>query len=248
MELALKDVTCVRALPDGGDATILRDVNVVIPAGELTVVLGPSGAGKSTLLRLFNRLDDPTSGEVRVNGRPAREWDVQELRRQVAFVFQTPAFVEETVRQDVTYGLRRRREPAPAAPRRAVQALERVGLDEEFLDRRVDSLSVGQQQRAALARALIGEPRAILADEPTAALDPASARVVLDLLTSLAHDEGLTVVMVTHDLALAESVGDHLVLVLDGRLAEASPAAEFFRRPATETGQAFLEEARRARH
>jgi putative ABC transport system ATP-binding protein len=180
---------------DGDDGPILSIPHARILADGLTAVVGPSGAGKSTLLRLLNRLDDPDAGEVRLDGRDVRDYDVLDLRRRVELVGQVPVTFPGTVADNLGV--------PDAGP-----LLERVGLPAALADRDAERLSVGEAQRMALARSLAREPEVLVLDEPTSALDPGAKAGVERLIRSLA-DEGLTVVMVTHDERQADQLADH---------------------------------------
>jgi putative ABC transport system ATP-binding protein len=183
---------------DGDDGPILDGFSARIAADGLTVVVGPSGAGKTTLLRLLNRLDDPDRGSVRLDGQDVRGYDVLDLRRRVQLVGQVPVTFPGTVADNLL-----------GAP---LDLLKRVGLDPALSSREADRLSVGEAQRMCLARALGMGPEVLALDEPTSALDPASKGGVEALIRSLA-DDGLTVVMVSHDARQAESLADHVLEV-----------------------------------
>jgi ABC-type phosphate transport system ATPase subunit len=188
---------------------VLRDVSLSIPSGS-TALLGPSGSGKSTLLRLLNRLADPDDGAVLFHGMDVRELDPLELRRRVGLVPQLPAPVPGSVADNVEFGPRLEgREVDPEPPVRL------AGLDSSFLDREASRLSVGEQQRVMLARALALEPEVLLLDEPTAALDETAKAAVEDALTSL---PGISLVVVTHEEAQAERLASHIVRLEAGRV------------------------------
>ncbi len=189
---------------------VLRGVDLGLSPGA-TAVVGPSGSGKSTLLRLLNRLADPDAGEVRFRGRPLRELDVLELRREVALVPQLPALLEGSVGDNVAYGARLAdREPDIG------RALALAGLDDSFADRDGGGLSVGEQQRVMLARALALEPRVLLLDEPTAALDARTRDAVEATFGRLRERLDISLVLVTHDPAQARRLGDRIVTVEEG--------------------------------
>jgi putative ABC transport system ATP-binding protein len=211
-------------------------------------VLGPSGSGKSTLLRCINRLIEPTAGCISLDGEDAAGLPVQELRRRVGMVFQTAALFDGTVLDNVLYGPRLRsrsagRPPAADAGERDLAAgyLRRVGLPEGFGDKPVAELSGGEAQRVSLARALANEPEVLLLDEPTAALDPTASQVIEDLLAQLAAETDLTFVFVTHNLAQARRIGDHGVLLVEGRVVDQGPLPAFLDRPTVETTRRFVE-------
>jgi putative ABC transport system ATP-binding protein len=191
------------------DRPVLRGLDLEIGAGT-TAILGPSGSGKSTLLRLLNRLADPDEGVVRLRGADVRELDPLALRRRVGLVPQLPAPLPGSVAENIRYG--------PALVRRSVDPvapLSLAGLDESFLDRDASRLSVGEQQRLMLARALALEPEVLLLDEPTAALDERAKAGVEEALDRLG---GLSMVLVTHERAQAERLADRIVELDDGRI------------------------------
>jgi putative ABC transport system ATP-binding protein len=190
----------------------LSDVALAIPGDGVTVLQGPSGSGKSTLLRLLNRLEVPDEGTVLYQGEDLAGRDVLAHRREVGMVFQAPVVFPGTVADN----LRVARPPGGDAELPGL--LERAGLDPSFLDRDASTLSGGEAQRACLARALATEPRMLLMDEPTSALDPDASRIIERLVGELASG-GVPVVLVTHDDAQAERVGDRVVHLREGRLA-----------------------------
>lgn len=189
---------------DGDDGPIVAGFDASIPAQGLTAIVGPSGVGKTTLLRLLNRLDDPDHGEVLLDGRDVRDYGVLELRRRVQHVGQVPVTFPGTVVDNVIAAAGVAVEPEAL--------LQRVGLPLSVCRRDADRLSVGEAQRLCLARALAVRPGVLVLDEPTSALDAASKTGVEALIRSLA-DEGLTVVMVTHEARQAAELADHVVEV-----------------------------------
>ena len=200
-----------------GGRAVLNDISVEIGAGT-TAVVGPSGAGKSTLLRLLNRLADPDIGTVSYRGRDLREYDVLALRREVALVPQLPAPLAGTVAENVAYG------PALCGEGCDVdEPLLLCGLDPGFAKRMARSLSVGEQQRVMLARALALEPAVLLLDEPTAALDEKARAAVERTLDDLRARLSVNIVLVTHDRAQAERLADHQIVIQDGRMGRRSP-------------------------
>jgi ABC-type multidrug transport system ATPase subunit len=208
---------------EAGGTEILAGVDALVPAGEVTAVVGPSGAGKSTLLRAINRLIEPTSGEVYLDGESTGSLDPLELRRRVGMVFQIPALFGVSVEEAVLYGARLAGRSADPA-----RLLEVVGLDPSMCRRVPETLSVGQQQRASVARALALEPEALLLDEPTSALDEGARRKIEELVRDLNARLGLTMVFVSHDLSQVERVADRVVLLADGRSAGQWEKPEFF--------------------
>ncbi len=205
-----------------GGAEILRGVNVTIPEGEIVCVAGPSGAGKSTLLRALNRLIEPSSGEVFLDGEPTDAMDPLELRRRVGMIFQLPALSGASVEECVLYGPRLIGEGADAG-----ELLRMAGLDDSFLRRDPQSLSVGQQQRVSIARALALGPEVLLMDEPTSALDEAARDRVEKSILALNRREGLTIIAVSHDLEQVERLADRVILLADGRREGAWSREEF---------------------
>jgi len=206
-----------------GGTEILAGVDAMVQDGEVTSVVGPSGAGKSTLLRAINRLIEPSSGEVYLDGVPTGSLDPLELRRWVGMVFQIPALFGRSVEESVLYGARLSgRDENPG------RLLELVGLDPSLAGRAPDTLSVGQQQRVSVARALALEPEALLLDEPTSALDEAARRKIEDLVGDLNARLGLTVVFVSHDLFQVGRVADRVVLLVEGKSVGEWEREDFF--------------------
>ena len=206
-----------------GGTEILAGVDALVPDGEVTAVVGHSGAGKSTLLRTINRLIEPSSGEVYLDGEPTGSLDPLELRRRVGMVFQIPALFGPSVREAVLYGARLAGRDAD--PERL---LEVVGLDPSMSGRAPETLSVGQQQRVSVARALALEPEALLLDEPTSALDEAARRKIEDLVGDLNARLGLTMVFVSHDLSQVGRVADRVVLLVEGKSVGEWEREDFF--------------------
>jgi putative ABC transport system ATP-binding protein len=190
---------------------IIRSMTVNIPCRGITVVTGPSGSGKSTLLRLLNRLDDPTAGTIRLEGRPLTDWDPSTLRRHVAMVFQRAPLFPGTVEDNFRVAL------ADVTTERAQHVLGHVGLEPELLDRLAVDLSGGEAQRMCIARALLTEPTVLLADELTAALDGAARQTVEDL-GRLVADSGVPIVWVSHDTAQLRRLADHVLVIIDGQV------------------------------
>lgn len=229
-----------RRLPDG--RALLQDVHLRVARGGILTIAGPSGAGKSTLIRLLNRLDESTSGTLEVLGRPVADWPVAELRRRVAMVFQEPTLLGLSVRENLTLPFRLRGALPPDLEARIAEALQAAELDADLLGRDADALSVGQKQRVALARSLIGQPQVLLLDEPTASLDPATAARLLTGLAGLNRSAGLTLVMTSHRFGEVRLLGGRLAVLMDGRLAAEGPVAELLAHPPTPEVAAFLRE------
>ncbi len=199
---------------------VLRDLDARLPVGA-SAIAGPSGSGKSTLLRLLNRLADPDSGRVRYEGTDVREREVLALRREVCLVPQLPALIEGTVHDNVGYGARLAGHSFDVR-----HCLELAGLDPGFDRRDAAKLSVGEQQRVMLARALALEPRVLLLDEPTSALDEGARDAVEATLKRLRGRTSISIVLVTHDGAQARRLSDYAVRVESGTVVEQGPAAE----------------------
>jgi glutamate transport system ATP-binding protein len=225
-----------------GPVHVLREVDLTVDRGEVVVVIGPSGSGKSTLCRAINRLEPIDSGTIRFDGRPlpAESRALARLRSEVGMVFQSfNLFAHKTVLQNVTLGPVKVRGEKPAAAReRALALLDRVGIADQA-DKHPAQLSGGQQQRAAIARALAMQPKAMLFDEPTSALDPEMVGEVLDVMTGLARD-GMTMVVVTHEMGFARHAANRVIFMADGQLVEQAPPGEFFANPRSERARDFL--------
>jgi len=200
-----------------GDRAVLDSVSAEVPVGA-TAIVGPSGAGKSTLLRLLNRLADPDSGEVLYRDRPLPEYDPLALRRRVSLVPQLPALLEGTVESNLRYaaGLAGRELDTP-------RSLRLAGLGPEFAGRDAKRLSVGEQQRAMLGRALAQEPEVLLLDEPTSALDHAARDAIEAALAELRRELEISIVLVSHDPEQARRLADWVVRLEQGRVVDAGP-------------------------
>lgn len=216
-----------------GSVQALRGVSLEVPQGVRLAVLGPNGAGKSVLLRVLHGLVKPSAGSVTFAGRPARA-------PSQAMVFQRPVMLRRAVLDNVMYALRLRGVPAPEALGLAFAALDRVGLA-HLAERQARVLSFGEQQRVALARAWALEPSLLLLDEPTSSLDPTAAAEVERIVGEI-HAAGTTVVMTTHNLGLARRYATEIAFLAEGRLTERTPAARFFRAPASREADQYLQE------
>ncbi|MGE7437836.1 amino acid ABC transporter ATP-binding protein [Kitasatospora sp. NPDC001175] len=225
-----------------GRLQVLYDINLTVGRGEVVVVIGPSGSGKSTLCRTINRLETVESGTITIDGVPLPEEGkgLAGLRAEVGMVFQSfNLFAHKTVLQNVTLAqLQVRKRTGSQAERKARDLLERVGLA-AHADKYPAQLSGGQQQRVAIARALEMDPKALLFDEPTSALDPEMINEVLDVMRGLAC-EGMTMLVVTHEMGFARASANRLVFMADGRILEDRPPEEFFSAPNTERARDFL--------
>ncbi|GAA1202762.1 glutamate transport system ATP-binding protein [Prauserella alba] len=225
-----------------GDLHVLKDINLEVPRGQVVVVLGPSGSGKSTLCRAINRLEPINSGTIEVDGEPlpAEGKALAALRADVGMVFQQfNLFSHKSIIENVTLGpVKVRRVSQSEARTTAMELLERVGIADQA-EKYPAQLSGGQQQRAAIARALAMKPKVMLFDEPTSALDPEMVQEVLDTMTSLA-DEGMTMVVVTHEMGFARRAAHRVLFMADGEVVEDSTPQDFFSNPKTDRAKDFL--------
>ena len=225
-----------------GDIDVLCGVTMSVAPGTTTCVIGPSGSGKSTMLRGINRLHEPKSGDVRLDGQSILGAKPDALRRRIGLVFQHfNLFPDHTALQNVMLALRSvKRMPKAEAQRIAEERLTEVGLGER-MDHRPRDLSGGQQQRVAIARALAMEPEVMLFDEVTSALDPELVKGVLNLMADLGR-RGMTMVVVTHEMNFARKVADQVVFMDEGRVVEAGRPDDLFDRPQSPRLQRFLSE------
>jgi glutamate transport system ATP-binding protein len=225
-----------------GGTQVLHDIDLDIHRGEVVVLLGPSGSGKSTLCRCVNRLETIDSGTVTIDGRqlPEEGRELAKLRADVGMVFQSfNLFAHRTVLRNVTLGpIKARGVPRAEAEADAERLLDQVGLA-DHLHKLPAQLSGGQQQRVAIARALAMKPKLLLFDEPTSALDPEMVHEVLDVMAGLAR-EGMTMLVVTHEMGFARKAADRVIFMDDGRMGEQGPPADFFGNTRTERARDFL--------
>lgn len=225
-----------------GDLHVLKDVNLSVDKGEVVVVIGPSGSGKSTLCRAINRLETIDSGEILIEGQPLPQEgkELAAMRAELGMVFQSfNLFAHMSILQNVTLGPTEVLGlPKAEAEERAMELLERVGVASQA--RKVPAqLSGGQQQRVAIARSLAMHPKAMLFDEPTSALDPEMINEVLDVMVDLAR-QGMTMIVVTHEMNFARRVADRVVFMADGAIVEEGAPDEFFDHPTSERARDFL--------
>jgi glutamate transport system ATP-binding protein len=225
-----------------GELHVLQDINLTVGRGEVVVVIGPSGSGKSTLCRAINRLEAIESGEIRLDGQllPEEGKALAKLRADVGMVFQSfNLFAHKTVLQNVSLGqVKARGRKKEEADRRSRELLVRVGLADQA-PKYPAQLSGGQQQRVAIARALAMDPKVMLFDEPTSALDPEMISEVLDVMQQLAR-EGMTMVVVTHEMGFARSAANRVAFMDDGRIVEDRTPEEFFTSPQSDRAKDFL--------
>ncbi|WP_211717620.1 amino acid ABC transporter ATP-binding protein [Nocardiopsis sp. MG754419] len=225
-----------------GDLHVLRDIDLTVNSGEVVVVIGPSGSGKSTLCRTINRLETIDTGTITLDGQPlpAEGRGLAKLRSDVGMVFQSfNLFAHKTVLQNVTLGpMKVLRQSKADAEARGMELLDRVQIGNQA-HKYPAQLSGGQQQRVAIARALAMNPKVILFDEPTSALDPEMVQEVLDVMTDLAR-EGMTMVVVTHEMGFARRAAKRVVFMADGQIVEENTPDEFFTNPRSERAKDFL--------
>ncbi|QEU90733.1 amino acid ABC transporter ATP-binding protein [Streptomyces kanamyceticus] len=225
-----------------GELHVLQDIDLTVGKGEVVVVIGPSGSGKSTLCRTINRLETIQSGEIRLDGQPLPDEGkgLARLRAEVGMVFQSfNLFAHKTVLQNVSLAQTKvRGRKKEEADKRSRELLERVGLS-AHADKYPAQLSGGQQQRVAIARALAMDPKALLFDEPTSALDPEMITEVLEVMQQLARD-GMTMVVVTHEMGFARSAANRVVFMAEGRIVEDRSPEDFFLNPESERAKDFL--------
>ncbi|MFG2142269.1 amino acid ABC transporter ATP-binding protein [Streptomyces sp. NPDC048650] len=225
-----------------GKLHVLQDIDLTVGRGEVVVVIGPSGSGKSTLCRAINRLETIESGSIELDGRPLPEEGraLAQLRADVGMVFQSfNLFAHKTVLANIMLApVKVRRKKKDEAAQRARELLDRVGLSSQA-DKYPAQLSGGQQQRVAIARALAMDPKALLFDEPTSALDPEMINEVLEVMRQLAQD-GMTMVVVTHEMGFARSAANRVVFMADGRIVEDRTPEGFFTDPRSERAKDFL--------
>ncbi|MFC4766467.1 amino acid ABC transporter ATP-binding protein [Effusibacillus consociatus] len=226
-----------------GTLDVLHDISTEIKKGDVVAIIGPSGSGKSTFLRCMNLLEIPTKGHIYIEGVDitSPKTDIMKIRQNIGMVFQHfHLFPHMTVIENMTYApIKVKNVPKEAAYQKAKELLARVGLSDKA-DVYPSKLSGGQKQRVAIARSLAMEPEIMLFDEPTSALDPEMVKEVLEVMKSLAHT-GITMAIVTHEMAFAREVADRICFLEGGRLVEDAPPSEFFNNPKSERAKQFLE-------
>ena len=225
-----------------GELHVLQDINLTVHRGEVVVVIGPSGSGKSTLCRAINRLEPIDDGTITLDGQPlpAEGKALARLRADVGMVFQSfNLFAHKTILENVTLGpIKVKRVRSAEAKKQAMELLDRVGVANQA-EKLPAQLSGGQQQRVAIARALAMQPKVLLFDEPTSALDPEMVQEVLDAMVGLAK-EGMTMVVVTHEMGFARKAADRVVFMSDGQIVEEAEPDQFFDHPQSSRAKDFL--------
>jgi len=222
-----------------GAREVLRVDSLEVKGGEILGIMGPSGSGKSTLLRLLNFLEPPTEGTIRFLGKaiPGNGSPSLDLRRKMTMVFQRPVLLSGTVRENVAYGLRLRKEKGTDG--RVEEILRWVGL-EELASAPARTLSGGERQRVALARAMVIEPEVLLLDEPTANLDPYNVSLMEEIIASIRERRGTTIVLVTHNVFQARRLSDRVVFILGGQIIEMGDTERLFTEPQDPRTGAFV--------
>jgi len=225
-----------------GELHVLKDITTTVHRGEVVVVIGPSGSGKSTLCRAINRLETIDDGTITIDGKqlPQEGADLAKLRADVGMVFQSfNLFAHKTILENVTLGqLNVRKRSKADATKRAMELLDRVGVANQA-SKMPSQLSGGQQQRVAIARALAMDPKVMLFDEPTSALDPEMINEVLDVMVGLAK-EGMTMVVVTHEMGFARKAAQRVLFMADGAIVEEAEPEAFFTNPQSTRAKDFL--------
>jgi len=241
--LRLEKISVTRDGNDGAQLLLLDDISFSAQSGKITAVIGPSGGGKSTLIRLINRLAEPGSGSVLIEGRDIAGIDPLQLRRMVALVPQKPFMFEGSVLDNLQRSFLYRKEAPPGAGSEEVRhALTLARFDHAMVQRDARSLSLGEQQRVSLARALITRPRVLLLDEPTSALDRRTADSLAATFQEICRSQGLTVILVTHDLRLAARVADYCLYLEAGRILEQGSVEDLLGHPKCAELRRFLAE------
>ncbi len=224
-------------ISNGMTREIVRPFSYRFNKGRIYGLVGPSGAGKSSLLRLFNRLDEKSTGQLFYHGRSFNEYKVTQLRQRIALVFQVPHLFSGTVAGNLFYC-------CPDLKRFENKTIDKflhlVGLDSSFADRDPEKLSLGQKQRVALARTLVLQPEILLLDEPTSALDPGAARVIEELILKLNRELRLTIIMVTHNFEQALRLAEISLVLVDGEMIESGPSKSLFENPRSAVTRRFV--------
>lgn len=219
-QLRLEQVSLTTAI---GSQFLLQEISFAVAVGDRMAIVGPSGAGKTSLLRLLNRLSQPTAGNIFFNGQEIRQMPVMQLRQQIVLVPQESKLLGMTVRQALEYPLVLRQLPQQTIQQRLLTWMEKMHLSQEWLERTEVQLSLGQRQWVALTRALMIQPPILLLDEPTSALDAGRSNHLINILIELAQQQQITILMVNHQLELAQQFGSSVLHLQQGQLVQNSP-------------------------
>lgn len=239
-KIELKKVTRKRAVKKGNNSIemeVLKGVDLSVSPEEICTILGPSGSGKSTLLRLINRLEEVSSGSIRLDGIDIRELEVLNLRKRVSLVFQVPVMFDGNVEENLRFGLKGSDEKSDEEMEKC---LNLVGLDSDFLKRDSQELSIGERQRVSFARTLMHKPEVLLLDEPTSALDPTATLQIEKLIRDLNQELKLTILFVTHNLSQAQRLGHRCVILIGGEKIEEGEAETVLNNPKNLLAQKFI--------
>ncbi|MEK5068367.1 ABC transporter ATP-binding protein [Sporosarcina sp. FSL K6-1508] len=220
------------------DVHILKNITGSFPKGKITTLVGPSGAGKTTLLKLCNGLISPTSGEIYIHEKPILTYEPVELRRHVGIALQSAPMIKGTVFHNLALPLELQGEKMPE--QNAVEILEDVGLDKQFLHRKTDDLSGGQRQKVSIARTLINRSEILLLDEITSALDRSSLHEIEELIVKINRKYGVTIIWITHNLQQALSIGDYTWVLMDGKVIETGKS-DLLKSPTNEFVKQFVQ-------
>lgn len=219
---------------DQGRSYVVNHISLTVAEGEILVILGSSGCGKTTTLKMINRLIEPTSGNIEIEGKNIETYNVVNLRRSIGYVFQRGGlFPHMTVAENISIVLRLNKRPKEERDARAIELLKLINLPEEFVNRFISELSGGQQQRIGVARALANDPKILLMDEPFGALDSITRSALQEEVLRLNKELHKTIVFVTHDIFEALRIADRIVVMHKGRIEQVGSKAEILRKPAT---------------
>lgn len=231
---------------DKDEKPILKDINTDISKGELTTIIGPSGSGKSTFLLLLNRMIEPDSGTLKLDGVPFKDIDVLSLRRKIGMVFQTPIMLKGSVKDNIMVGPTLHQETLTDIE--IEQFLNRVGLPKSFMDKEAQKLSGGEKQRVSLARTLANQSEVLLLDEATASLDANSSLEIEQLILSLHQESRKTIIWVTHNLEQAQRIGQKTLVIAAGEIIERGPTKEIFSHPKKDITKHLIEQLKKGQN
>jgi len=223
-----------------GDLVVLDGIDLKVDPGDVIVLVGPSGCGKSTFLRCLTHLEEPSGGQIFLDGKEVTDREIDHVRSRMGMVFQHfNLFPHMTVKKNITFApVKLRKMTQAEADKKAMDLLERIGLADKA-DEYPNMLSGGQKQRIAIVRALAMDPEVLLFDEPTSALDPEMVGEVLELMKKLAKN-GMTMVVVTHEMGFAKEVASRVIFIDKGKIQEDKPPQEFFANPENPRLRDFL--------